>query len=196
VLGSGIDKPYPKVHEHLFDRIVEKGGAVLSHFPVGTPAAPYTFPQRNEIIAGLSRGLVVVEAKERSGSLITAQLALEMGKDVFAVPSDISRRNSLGANRLIQNASAKLLLSPDDILDEYGLTEVSPENRARESDAGSQTPLERNILVALDGNPLSIDALADSLRSDIREIQIELGKMEILGTIARNISGQYSLHHG
>lgn len=78
VLGSGVDRPYPRAHEHLFDRVVEAGGAVVSHFPMGTDAAPYTFPQRNEIIAGLSRGLVVVEAKERSGSLITAQLALEM----------------------------------------------------------------------------------------------------------------------
>lgn len=196
MLGSGIDKPYPRTHERLFDRIALKGGAVVSHFSIGTPAAPYTFPQRNEIIAGLSRGLVVVEAKERSGSLITAQLALEMGKDVFAIPSDVSRRNSLGTNRLIQNASAKLLLSPDDILEEYGISESTPEYLARQSATVPQNPLERNILVALDGNPLTIDALADSLRADIREIQIELGKMEILGTIARNISGQYSLNHG
>lgn len=84
-------------HAHLFDTIVDQGGAVISHFPLGFAAAPYTFPQRNEIIAGLARGLIVIEAKERSGSLITAQLALEMGKDVFAIPSDISRKNSLGS---------------------------------------------------------------------------------------------------
>lgn len=125
VFGSSIDQPYPKSHICLFEKVVASGGALVSHFPIGMAAAPYTFPQRNEIIAGLSRGLIVVEAKEKSGSLITAQIALEMGKDVFAVPSDISRRNSLGCNRLIQNASAKLVLSPDDILDEYGLSEIA-----------------------------------------------------------------------
>lgn len=192
VLGSGVDVPYPRTHIHLFDTIVEHGGAVISHFPLGFPAAPYTFPQRNEIIAGLVRGLIVVEAKERSGSLITAQLALEMGKDVFAIPSDISRKNSLGTNRLIQNASAKLLISPDDILEEYGLT---PEP-AHVVFSGSGSVLERNILTILDGTTLTIDALSEMLRVRVEEIQIELGKMEIFGTITRNSLGQYTLHHG
>ncbi len=190
VLGSGIDRPYPRSHEPLFERVIRSGGAVVSQFPIGMEAAPYTFPQRNEIIAGLSRGLIVVEAKEKSGSLITAQLALEMGKDVFAIPSDISRRNSLGANRLIQNASAKLLLSPDDILNEYGLslaTSVAVPN--------SENSLERNILIVLDGNECTVDRLAEALRANTTEIQAELGKMEIFGTIRRNISGKYSLSH-
>lgn len=196
VLGSGVDRPYPRAHEHLFDRIVQVGGAVVSHFPMGTDAAPYTFPQRNEIIAALSRGLVVVEAKERSGSLITAQLALEMGKDVFAIPSDIGRRNSLGTNRLIQSASAKLLLSPEDLLEEYGIRPESALSALRRSHTKSSDSLEYRILSVIDGNPMNADSLAESLRVGISEIQVELGKMEIFGTIARDISGNYFANHG
>lgn len=165
----------------MFDTIVQRGGAVISHFPLGFAAAQYTFPQRNELIAGISRGILIVEAKERSGSLITAQLALEMGKDVFAIPSDISRKNSLGSNRLIQNASAKLIISPDDILEEYGLTPIGSSVVS-----SSSSVLERNILTILDGTSLTVDALADSLQVSVEEIQIELGKMEIFGTITRN----------
>jgi DNA processing protein len=117
--------------------------------------------------------LIVVEAKEQSGSLITAQLALEMGKDVFAIPSDISRRNSLGANRLIQNASAKLLLSPDDILDEYGLLSQKPVENPQLHDI-SKNSLEYHILTALDGNSFTVDALVEMLGSNTNEIQIGL----------------------
>jgi len=143
------------------------------------------------VIAGLARGIVVIEAKERSGSLITAQLGLEMGKDIFAIPSDISRKNSLGANRLIQNASAKLLISPDDLLQEYGIT---PQAITKHAPSGSR--LEQHILSILDGTAHTVDGLADALQVRVDEIQIELGKMEIFGTITRNNFGQYSLNHG
>ncbi len=136
----------------------------------------------------------MVEAKEKSGSLITAQLSLEMGKDVFAVPSDISRRNSLGCNRLIQNASAKLLLSPNDILEEYGLFPISS-TKTYDTELAPKNALEKNILIILDGKTLTIDEMERSLGVASREIQIELGKMEIYGTIRRNISGQYTLLH-
>lgn len=97
---------------------------MVSHFPFDTEAAPYTFPIRNEIIAGMSDGIFVVEAKERSGSLITAHLALELGKEIFAPPSDIGRWNSLGTNRLIQKSSAKLVIGPWDILEEFGMQKL------------------------------------------------------------------------
>ncbi len=99
---------------------------MMTHFPLGTQAAPYTFPLRNELIAAISRGVLVVEAKARSGSLITAQLAIDIGRDVFAIPADISKQNSLGCNRLIQSGSAKLVLTPEDICLEYGVQIGAP----------------------------------------------------------------------
>ena len=86
VLGSGLDLLYPSANKRLFARILESGGALVSEFPLGTRAAPYTFPVRNQTIALVSRGTLVIEARERSGSLITAQAAIEAGRDVFAVP--------------------------------------------------------------------------------------------------------------
>lgn len=117
VMGCGVDRVYPKRNQEIYDGIVETG-SVVSEFPLGTRPAKWTFPQRNRIISGLSRGVVVVQAPERSGALITARLALEQGRDVFAVPGNITNRTSAGTNRIIRDG-AKLVMSVDDILDEY-----------------------------------------------------------------------------
>ena len=99
VLGTGMDMPYPGPNQRLLSRIVEKG-AVLSEFPLGTPPEPKNFPIRNRIISGLSRGVVVVEATKRSGSLITASLALDQGREIFAVPGSIDSFKSTGRGSL------------------------------------------------------------------------------------------------
>jgi DNA processing protein len=117
VMGCGIDYPYPKANQPIYERIVETG-VVLSEYPMGSRPAKWTFPQRNRILAGLSRGVVVVQAPERSGALITARCALEQGRDVFAVPGNIGTLTSAGSNRLIKQG-AKLVESVDDILEEY-----------------------------------------------------------------------------
>ena len=102
VVGCGVDIFYPARHRSLYERILANGGAIVSQFPLSVEARPYMFPMRNEIIAGLSIGVMVVEAREKSGSLITARLALEQGKDVFIPPSDIGRQNSWGTLRFLQ----------------------------------------------------------------------------------------------
>lgn len=118
VLGTGIDEVYPRDHNKLAEEILASGGALVSQFPLGTPPVSENFPYRNRIISGLSLGIVVVEAAENSGSLITARLAMEQNREVFAVPGNITSRNSFGTNYLIKGAGAKLVQQWQDIAEE------------------------------------------------------------------------------
>src|SRR5688572_30267335 len=126
VLGTGIDRYYPRDHQRLAGEILDKGGAVVTQFPLGTPPVSENFPYRNRIISGLSLGVVVVEASENSGSLITARLAIEQNREVFAVPGNITSRNSFGTNYLLKGAGAKLVQQWQDIA-----TELPPQIAAR-----------------------------------------------------------------
>lgn len=117
VLGSGLDVIYPKQNIGLVKEILKRGGCIISEYPLGTKTEKSHFPQRNRIISGLAKGVLVVEASEKSGSLITADLALEQGKDVFAVPGDIEKSTSIGTNHLIKQG-AKLVTNYIDILEE------------------------------------------------------------------------------
>jgi len=126
VLGTGIDECYPRDHRRLAAEILDKGGALVTQFPLGTPPVSENFPYRNRIISGLSLGVVVVEASENSGSLITARLAMEQNREVFAIPGNITSRNSFGTNYLIKGAGAKLVQQWQDIA-----TELPPQIAAR-----------------------------------------------------------------
>ena len=117
VMGCGIDNIYPKSNEVLYKEIL-RNGCVISEYPPGTEAAPYMFPARNRIISGLCEGCVIVEAAQKSGALITAKLALEQNREVFAVPGNITSPESCGTNELIKNCAAKLITSYEDILAE------------------------------------------------------------------------------
>ena len=119
VLGTGIDEVYPRDHRKLAAEILERGGALVTQFPLGTPPVAENFPYRNRIISGLSLGVVVVEAAENSGSLITARLALEQGREVYAVPGNVTSRNSFGTNFLIKGAGAKLVQQWQDVVAEF-----------------------------------------------------------------------------
>jgi DNA processing protein len=120
VLGSSLEDIYPRCNRKLAYEI-EKMGCLLSEFPIGTPPNAYNFPRRNRIISGLSKGTLVTEAPEKSGALITADFALHQNRDIFAVPGDINRPNSKGANLLIQRGEAKLVLEASDIFDSFQL---------------------------------------------------------------------------
>jgi DNA processing protein len=126
VLGTGMGQYYPRDHKRLADEIIDRGGAIVTQFPLGTPPVAENFPYRNRIISGLSLGVVVVEAAENSGSLITARLAIEQNREVFAVPGNITSRNSFGTNYLIKGAGAKLVQQWQDIA-----TELPPQIAAR-----------------------------------------------------------------
>ena len=116
VLGSGVDVCYPRDHIGLYMDIIEHGGGILSEFPPGTPPLAMNFPMRNRIISGLSDAVLVMEARVRSGSLITADMALEQGKDVYALPGPLDSPLSAGCNHLIQQG-AGILLNPKNLLE-------------------------------------------------------------------------------
>ena len=116
-MGSGLDEIYPKENIELAKRIVKSGGCIVSEYPLGSKPKKMNFPQRNRIISGLAEGVLVVEAGEKSGSLITADFALEQGKEVFAVPGNIFNSKSVGTNNLIKQG-AKLITKWQDVLDE------------------------------------------------------------------------------
>lgn len=119
VVGSGLDIIYPKENRILWEQI-ERSGLIISEYPLGTEPIGYNFPMRNRIIVGLSRGILVIESQKKGGSLITAELALEEGREVFAVPGDIFSPSSEGCNNLIKNSQAKLTTDIKDIITEYG----------------------------------------------------------------------------
>ena len=146
VLGSGLDVIYPPENKKLFEAIVEQG-AVISEYPPGTQPLPFHFPARNRIISGISYGVLVVEAGEKSGSLITAKLAMEQGREVFAIPGPIDSASSRGTNSLIKQG-AKLIDSVDDILEEIlpqlertAREPVSPGRKALETESGPEKPV-------------------------------------------------------
>ena len=114
VVGNGLDRIYPKENEYLANKIIENGGAIISEYPLGTKPDKMNFPARNRIISGMSEGIIVVEAKEKSGTLITVDFALEQGRDVYVVPGNINSINSVGTNNLIKQG-AKVVTSFLDI---------------------------------------------------------------------------------
>ncbi len=132
VLGCGVDICYPREHIGLYMDIMEQGGGILSEFPPGTPPLAVNFPLRNRIISGLSDVILVMEARERSGSLITADMALEQGKEVYALPGPVDSPLSTGCNRLIQQG-AGVLLSPEKLLDEWGIIRIICAERRRKN---------------------------------------------------------------
>lgn len=118
VLGNGVDTIYPKENINVAKEIIKKGGAIISEYPLGTIPNKNNFPERNRIVSGMSKGVIVVEAKEKSGTLITVDFALEQGRDVFVVPGNLNSQNSVGTNELIKQG-AKIITNYQDIIEEY-----------------------------------------------------------------------------
>ncbi len=167
VLGSGVDLIYPAEHRTLARDMVNMNGAVVSEFPPGVRPRAFHFPIRNRIISGLSHGVIVVEAKEKSGSLITARHCLDQGRELFAVPGPINHETSFGANKLIQEGSAKLLLSVDNILEDLQPLLGMAANHEKRVLKIIKDPLSKKIYERLDAyEPLPLDLLVAELEED------------------------------
>lgn len=185
VVGTGLDRVYPARHRDLAQRIAESG-VLVSEFAPGTPALAQHFPMRNRIIAGLSRGTLVVEAAVQSGSLITARLAAEAGREVFAVPGSIHSPLSRGCHALIRQG-AKLVESADDILEELqGPVTVAPP-AAADAPAARRDP----VLDALGHDPVTLDALCARTGWSAQELSARLLELELEDRVARLPGGLY-----
>jgi DNA processing protein len=181
VLGSGVDCIYPPEHRELARRmLIEKAGAVVSEYALGTEPEGKNFPPRNRIISGLSQGVVVVEAGERSGALITADFALEQNREVFAVPGNVNSRASIGTNRLIQQG-AKLVTNFTDVIDELNLSMV-PQKIAVQR-ALPETAEEAVLLAHLAPEPVHIDELCRASGLTSAEVSSTLAMMELKGMV-------------
>lgn len=190
VLGTGLDEKsmYPQENAQLSRKIIETGGCLLSEFPQGTHGSKFTFPKRNRIISALSLGVLVVEAKEKSGSFITADYAQKQGKKLFAVPGSIFSLNSKGPNKLIKNG-AKLIENAGDILKELGLT-----YDVKQKDVFAENSEEIIILKVLKEEALYIDRIIEKTKLNPSIVGSTLALMEISGKI-RNLGGNiYSLN--
>lgn len=191
VLGCGIDRIYPPDHRRLAERLLAHG-ALLSDYALGTPPEAVNFPPRNRIISGLSMAVVVIEAGDRSGALITAQFAANQGREVFAVPGNINAPQSAGANRLIQQG-AHPLLDIRDLLDSLDLDLVTEQKNARKALPADM--LEAKLLTLLGQQPMHVDELRNQAEIPIEKITAALTIMELKGLV-RQVGGmQYIAVH-
>jgi DNA processing protein len=201
VLGSGLAEPYPRENGGLFDRIAESG-ALISEFPLDHPPRKENFPRRNRLISGLSAAVVVVEATERSGSLVTAGHALEQGREVLAIPGPVSSDRSTGCHRLIQQG-ARLVQNVDDVISDLSpmYRDALPRPRGQAAGPGAAgdargTPDEEAILALLDAvEPTHLDELADRAPFGIARLQAALFGLELRGR-AEILPGRYYRSRG
>ena len=183
IVGTGLDRVYPKRHLELA-RLIARRGLIISEYPIGTPPLAANFPKRNRLIAGITRGTLVVEAALQSGSLITARLAVEQGRDVFAIPGSIHSAQSRGCHFLIKQG-AKLVESAQDVLEEWGWVGITP------AKADTEVALESSLLEALGFDPVSLDALLARTGLDTAQLQARLMELELDGHVARLPGGLF-----
>lgn len=188
VLGSGIDVCYPKEHKYLYEKIIERGG-MISEYPPGIPPVAHRFPARNRIISGLSDCVVVVEAKEKSGSLITADLAMEQGRDVYAVPGRITDPLSQGCNQLIKQGagivkSVEDFLADLDILTENVYTQLDFRKNILEKD-------ERLVYSLTDFRPVSLSMLMEKTDFPVAKLVEIIEHLEQMGLIKETFTNYY-----
>ncbi len=187
VLGSGIDQKtiYPSLHTHLAEKIIASGGAIISEYPPYTKGTAYSFPRRNRIIAGMTLGTLVVEAQASSGSLITAQCALEYNREVFAIPQNIHSPTAAGPNNLIK-MGAHPVTESQDILNIFNLQK--PILLDSEKQIGSNAE-ETLVLQTLSKEPTHIDALIKNINISTSSVMSTLTILEIKGKV-RNLGNQ------
>lgn len=195
VLGSGVNRIYPTRHVGLAQSIVEQG-ALLSEYPLDAAPDASNFPERNRIVSGMTLGTLVVESHREGGALITARLALEQNREVFAVPSALGRPAGVGTNRLIQRGHAKLVTDVDDVLEELTGELASAEAPPVSEDPSSAPPpalnaVEQKLYEALDGTPVHIDVLCDRVDLDASTALVYLLSLEFKGLIRQMAGKQF-----
>lgn len=195
VLAHGLDQIYPRAHTKMFDQIIRQG-AVISEFPFGYPALAHNFPRRNRIISGLAQSVLVIEAKMRSGALITARWAAEQGRDVFAVPGSVFSVLSQGCHQLI-NDGAKLVTTAEDVLEEVILPKKHQEKRSSSLavPSGTWSDLELAILNLLQEEAYHIDQLSVKLQKPINELFANLLTLEMKGVIIAQPGQYYQINY-
>ena len=191
VLGTGLDEKsiYPQTNLDLSRKIIEYGGCLISELPEGTSGSKFSFPRRNRIISGISLAVLVIEAKEKSGSLITADCAVKQNKKLFAVPGQIYSINSAGPNKLIQNG-AKLITDANDILNELGLSQLE----TKQDSIKAESHEEKLIINALQHEPLHVDKIIEITKLNASVVATSLALMEISGKIRNLRANMYSLN--
>lgn len=189
VLACGLDYVYPPENKSLFQKIIDNGGTIISEYPPSTPPLGRQFPARNRIIAGMSRGILVVEAAERSGALITSDFALEEGRDVFSVPGNIWLDSSKGTNRLIRSG-AICCTSYEDILSEYGWNEKSISSKATPVE---QLTLEEEVVYRFCcmGEEVSAEEILQQSGMSVMKITMLLLQLQLKGAIREVGSGRF-----
>lgn len=181
VLGCGVDIIYPSSNRNVYERILEDNGAVISEFRLETPPLPFHFPLRNRIISGLSIGLLIIEAKEKSGTLITANYAATQGKEVFSLPGNINSLYSKGTNALIRDG-AKIITNVNDIVDELPELKAIKENIAKiNKDLSNLSDEEKIVYEQILVKSMSVDELSQSLKLQVSEILSVLTLLELKG---------------
>ena len=189
VLACGVDDAslYPPQNLKLAHRILEAGGAIISEYEPGTRAQLFTFPQRNRIISGMSKGVLVVEGDIKSGTMITAKAALDQGRDVFAVPGPMYASKSEGTNYLIQRG-AQLVMRAEDILEAYGIY------LPQQQEIKAANPAEAKILAALAGDPLSMDQIIRTSGLEASVATAALMVMEVNKKVRNLGNGKFVLY--
>ena len=187
ILGSGVDQIYPPQNRGLAETIAGQG-ALLSDYPVGTRPEAGNFPPRNRIISGLSRGVVIVEASDKSGALITARFAAEQGREVFAVPGSILHPGSAGCNALIRDGATPLL-SVDELLEALNLTRLTEKIDVRQSVPAD--PQEQKVLACLSAQPSHIDDIVRASALEPAQVSSLLAVMELKGLVRQVGALQY-----
>lgn len=220
VLGCGVDVVYPRENKFLFDKVVENG-CLISEYPPGTKALRWHFPARNRIISGISNGLLVVEAPEKSGALITANYALEQGRDVFAVPGNIDVPNCAGSNALLQDRATPAFTGWDVVKEYAGMwpntVERRPDVRVAQtplpvpsdkkaidkkekstysvlnSEEAALSETEKHILTLLDRTPKPLDEVISQLDMSAGTVKLTLTKLSVKGIVVMHPGGRVSL---
>lgn len=198
ILGSGLLHQYPASNKKMFTRIVEHGGAIVSSFSVDTPAYPTNFPIRNRIVSGVSKGCLVVQAAEKSGARITAQYALDQGRDVFAIPGSIKDPLSKGCHDLI-HLGAKLIHTAEDVISEYGILHKTERNYVQSTILDTKENVAYNTpaanIIAACAQPQSVESLMMHTQYSLPELQVLLFELQLDGKIKQDFTGMWSIYN-